>query len=160
MICADVRVRLFDYLDRDLAPYERQALDEHLIGCVECQRELALLTAIDSALDHQPVLEPPQGFCARVMTSLPRRRQFGFDPAWLLLLIPMVSLGCWLSRGPAGRWSDALAQRLSALDLGRLLTLALDPRPARLVICGFAIVALAAVSVASFAAIGWRMLRD
>ena len=65
MNCEEVRRSVQDYVTRELNPEGRRLFDAHLVECAECQRELALMTALVSTLDHQPVLEPSAGWWSR-----------------------------------------------------------------------------------------------
>lgn len=161
MSCDEVRRLLPDYLDRALPPTARRPVDEHLIECPECQRDLALLTAVCSALDHQPVLDPPAGFEARVLAGLPPHRRLGLDPTWLLAALPVAGVGYWLARGPMLRWLAVLGERLGAVRLPVNPSLsAVSVGPAQLVIGALVVAGLGLAAVTGFALLGWRLVRD
>jgi anti-sigma factor RsiW len=103
MNCDEVRQSVQDYVMRELEPESRRMFDAHLVECAECQRELALMTAVVSTLDHQPVLEPPPGFSANVLAALPRQRSFAPSPWWALALAPVLGGLAWLFRAPLDR---------------------------------------------------------
>ena len=104
MNCVEVRQAVQDYVTRELAPEDRRLFDAHLVECAECQRELALVTALVSSLDHQPVLEPAPGFGDKVLRSLPRqRRGLLLSPWWSLALGPILAGAVWLFRAPLER---------------------------------------------------------
>jgi hypothetical protein len=111
MNCDEVRQSVQEYVMRELGPENRRMFDAHLVECAECQRELALMTAVVSTLDHQPVLEPPPGFGEKVLASLPRRRAFVPSPWWALALAPLLAGVAWLARGPVARELEALLGR-------------------------------------------------
>jgi len=101
MNCDEVKRSLQDYVTRELAPDDRRLFDAHLVECGECQRELALMTAVVSTLDHQAVLEPSAGFSHKVLASLPRQRQsLLLSPWWSLVLAPVLGGLAWLFRVP------------------------------------------------------------
>ncbi len=82
------RERLSAYLDGELAPGERAAVEAHLAACPECTAFLAELAAVDEAAAALPV-EAPEGyfdtFPARVRARLqPRKAAFPARrvPAW------------------------------------------------------------------------------
>ena len=104
MNCEEVRRSLQDYVTRELSPESRRLFDGHLVECAECQRELALMTALVSTLDHQPVLEPSPGFGQKVLASLPRQRSFALSPWWSLTLAPLLAGIVWLFRAPLERY--------------------------------------------------------
>ena len=100
MNCDDIRRSIQDYVTRELEPENRRLFDAHLVECAECQRELAIMTAVVSTLDHQPVLEPSPGFRGKVLASLPRQRSFALSPWWSLALAPLLAGAVWLARVP------------------------------------------------------------
>jgi anti-sigma factor RsiW len=99
MSCDEFRSLLQDYVTRELEPEKRRQVDTHLIGCAECQRELAVLTAVVSSLGNQPVIEPPPDFTSRVMARLPERQVFVPSPWLALLAAPVLAGVAWLARG-------------------------------------------------------------
>lgn len=103
MNCDDIRRSIQDYVTRELSPENRRLFDAHLVECSECQRELALMTALVSTLDHQPVLDPPAGFGEKVLVSLPRQRSFALSPWWSLALGPVLAGIAWLFRAQLER---------------------------------------------------------
>jgi anti-sigma factor RsiW len=117
MSCDEFRSLLQDYVTRELEPEKRRQVDTHLIGCGECQRELAVLTAVVSSLGNQPVVEPSADFTSRVMARLPRRQVFVPSPWLALLAAPFLAGIAWLARG----W---LLRQL--FELGQLLGLKPD----------------------------------
>lgn len=155
MSCNEIQSLLQSYVTRELEPDRRRLVDEHLIGCGECQRELAIVSAIASSLDHQPVLEPPHDFAAHVMRRLPDQRRFIPGPAWALLLLPVLTGVAWLLRGRLVEWLLAGARAIG-LDLLRLPA----PGPAQMTVFGIAAIALGVLSVAGVVAVGWRLARD
>ena len=117
MNCDEARRSLQDYVTRELSPENRRLFDAHLVECEECQRELALMTALVSTLDHQPVLEPSPGFSQKVLASLPRQRSLVLSPWWSLALAPLLAGVVWLARVPIERGLDGLLSRVSAGQL-------------------------------------------
>ena len=156
MNCDEVKRSLQDYVTRQLEPEDRRLFDAHLVECADCQREHALMTAIVSSLDHQPVDEPSPGFSARVLATLPRQRRFAPSPWWALALAPLLLGTVWLVRSPAARGLEWLLNR-SGLGQVSVPTVSLQQ-------AGFAALAvvLAGMAVAVGAgAYAWReYLRD
>jgi anti-sigma factor RsiW len=112
MSCDEFRGFLQDYVTRELEPETRRLVDAHLLECSECQRELALLTALVSSLDHQPVEEPSAEFTGSVLARLPKQRVFAPSPWWALVLAPVLAGAAWLARGPVVRWLEGLLGRV------------------------------------------------
>lgn len=89
MSCDDVRALLQDHVTRELAPDDRRRVDEHLLECEECRRESALMSAMVSSLESQPVDDPSPDFSRRLMVSLPPQRR-ALSPWWSLALLPVL----------------------------------------------------------------------
>jgi hypothetical protein len=74
---AHVEDRLSAYLDGELPAPERVAVEEHLAACVDCERRLEQLAALDAAARALPVVAPAGYFEAlpeRVRARLQARR--------------------------------------------------------------------------------------
>ena len=117
MNCEEVRRSVQDYVTRELDPENRRLFDAHLVECAECQRELALMTALVSTLDHQPVLEPPPGFGEKVLALLPRQRSFALSPWWSLAPAPLLAGLVWLFRVPLERGIAGLLGRFGSNNI-------------------------------------------
>ena len=111
MKCDDYQGLLQDYVTRQLDPARRRLVDAHLLECSECQRELAVLTALVSALDHQPIAEPSTAFTEKVLATLPRQRTFVPSPWWALALAPVLGVVAWFARVPVTRELEVLLIR-------------------------------------------------
>ena len=156
MNCTEVRRSIQDYVTRELEPEDRRLFDAHLVECAECQRELAVMTAVISTLDHQPVSEPGPGFGARVLGSLPRQRGFVLSPWWSLALAPVLAGLAWLFRVPI---KDGIAGLLGRLGLSNATLPALTMQ--NLGIGAAAVVGLGLLVATGAAAFCWRVyLRD
>jgi anti-sigma factor RsiW len=117
MNCDDIRRSIQDYVTRELEPESRRLFDAHLVECPECQRELALMTAVVSTLDHQPVLDPSPGFGHLVLASLPRQRSFALSPWWSVALAPFLAGLTWLFRVTLERGIAGLLGRLGVSNV-------------------------------------------
>jgi anti-sigma factor RsiW len=117
MNCDDIKRSIQDYVTRELSPENRRLFDAHLVECAECQRELSLMTAVVSTLDHQPVLEPSPGFRGKVLASLPRQRVFAPSPWWAATLAPVLAGIVWLFRTTLERDLGGLLGRLDSLNV-------------------------------------------
>jgi anti-sigma factor RsiW len=56
--------RLSAYVDGEVMPDERRALEEHLRGCTTCRRDVAELRRVKVLLGGLPDREPPPGLLA------------------------------------------------------------------------------------------------
>lgn len=149
--CGELQSRMQDYVTRELEPESRRLFDAHLVECAECQRELALMTAVVSTLDHQPVLEPRPGFSEKVMQSLPRQRVFLLSPWWSFVLAPILGAAAWLLRGQAARLLEAALSR-SGLSQVTVPTLSLQQAG----IAGLAVAMMGVAIAVGAGAYAWR----
>lgn len=69
-MCHDARAQLSFLVDDAVLPAERAALDVHLAGCPECQRELERLRATVGLLGRLGPVRAPAGFVDRVMAAV------------------------------------------------------------------------------------------
>jgi anti-sigma factor RsiW len=68
--CTHVRARLSGYLDRALAPSEREAVGRHLAACRKCDAVLAELRGLTGVLHELDRVDLPEGFEARFARRL------------------------------------------------------------------------------------------
>lgn len=110
MKCSRVRDRLMDYASADLPPSEFQRMNEHLMGCNECRRELELAREASSALDVLSEEAPTPALVVAIREKIDRDRAtrrpalvprlaMGFSAAALIALI----LTGWLRYGTVDR---------------------------------------------------------
>jgi hypothetical protein len=99
MKCEVCTEHLEEYLDGELAPHDREQIDAHLIGCVECSESFAALTAEqDLFARYDREIEVPPFLWTRVAAHTvserpaPKRRWFvpSFAGALALLLIAIA----------------------------------------------------------------------
>ncbi len=113
------RERLSAYLDRELPPDERAAVEAHLSACPECAAFLAELAVVDEAVASLPA-EPPEGY----FESFPARVRSRLEPP------RAASPG---RRVPAWTWAAAAALLLAVvtpLTLRHLRSAPAEPPPA------------------------------
>jgi anti-sigma factor RsiW len=97
--CQGIRSELSAYLDNEIAPAERSAIEKHLDDCPHCQRELEQLKSLTAAVTALPTLEPPARFLAEVRRKIagesePRGRtwpDYLFRPYWLKIPLETVA---------------------------------------------------------------------
>jgi len=155
MSCDDVKSRLQEYVTRELTSEGRRRVDEHLLECEECRRELALMSAIVSNLESQPVDEPSPDFSRKLMASLsPQRRQLS---PWLsLVLLPVLGGLGYLFRF---QLVAGLARVLGwfGIDVGQLAAPHLPQvTSSQLALVPVAVGLVAVVTAATVAGLVWR----
>lgn len=111
MNCNELKSLTQEYATRELTPEDRHRVDTHVMECDDCRREVALMSAVVSGLDSQPVSEPPAGFAARVMARLPRQRELAPSPWWSLAVAPVLGVLVYLFRTPLLESVLRLAER-------------------------------------------------
>lgn len=87
--CSKVQENLSAYLDDELPPEQREAIQAHLAVCPACRQELARLTRLWEALAALPSEPPPEGLVEQVLARLagrkaPRRRSLALAASVLL----------------------------------------------------------------------------
>lgn len=75
MTCDDRREEIVAYLDGELGPSERSALEAHLAGCPVCQRALEAERRLSSALGELSPLQPSANFEARFWARIAREQE-------------------------------------------------------------------------------------
>lgn len=78
MNCRGVSRRLSAFIDDDLSPGIKQAVDEHLACCAKCKRRMGELEAIVKAARELPSLEISQGFSERVIHLVHSKKEPNF----------------------------------------------------------------------------------
>ncbi len=106
MDCRNYQSQFTAYLDDDLSPGERGALQAHLKECLSCYRDWSLLHKTHEILERMQVLDPPQHLSALVLARVKDRyfrQRFRFPanlPRWLPLtagvaVLLAISLTLW-----------------------------------------------------------------
>jgi anti-sigma factor RsiW len=122
--CDGIGDLLHGYLDGELDAARRTAVEEHLLVCAECARELetqkALAAAVrDDALRHRPPAHLPARIDAALRSAdakagvLRRRRLAWLAAAVLLVGVGLAVWGLWPGRRAAAE-EDRIAQELTA----------------------------------------------
>ena len=86
--------KLFNYLEGNLLPAERAALEEQLISDKQLQRELAVARQIHAGMrgDSREVLLPP----TQDVTEQGRKMALRLGAAFIVLMAVNVGIGLWL----------------------------------------------------------------
>jgi len=102
--CEEVWRDISDYIDDDLDPVQRAALDQHFVECRPCTALRDGTRNVIGLYGDERVLAPPDGFHERLYqrlgeTTKTSRRSF---LAWTLTAAAAVSLGLVVAR--SSKW--------------------------------------------------------
>lgn len=76
MACDKIQDLLSPYLDGELMPEEKAAVDAHLVSCPECAELLSLLRAATESLGAFPEVEPGPDLKAKLYAIPDRKKKF------------------------------------------------------------------------------------
>ncbi len=124
MVCRVVRAKLFQYLDEELSPYQRAALERHLASCPDCQRRVDLERTFWGTyivpLRPDPAPEEVREQVVRLLDALPSRppeRQKRYLSRHSLAAgIALILLGGFLGFGLQRLWQRATAPLAQLAD--------------------------------------------
>lgn len=126
MTCAELEIRLCDYLDGTLPHPEGIALEEHAAGCSACGQLVADAESATAFLEKVPAAEPPPELLTRILHEAPRgpqRSQDAQQPSWWRRLF-----GGWVENILQPRYAMGMA--MTVLSLAMLARFAhIEPRP-------------------------------
>jgi hypothetical protein len=128
MECPKYESQFNDYLDGELSPKEREALQSHLRKCLSCYRKWNSLHKTKEILSRLPKLNPPSHLSAVVMASLKDRglrrltRPFAYLPKWFSLgaaaaLLLLFSLTLWQVLLPSSSLRSLLSEQNNTLTI-------------------------------------------
>lgn len=94
MSCAEVWREISNYLDGEVAPDLRAAMEEHLHGCQKCSAILEGTQNVIGLYGEDRMFEPPQGFSQRLHRRLEENmpRQEGTAFGWLVAVAAALLL--------------------------------------------------------------------
>jgi hypothetical protein len=97
MECADVRALLSEYMDDVLDQKMKGLVDEHLLTCRTCEKELASLRAIAKEIGSLKPVQPPKDFLDQLHRRMERRSRISEVLGWffypLRIKIPLQFAG-------------------------------------------------------------------
>jgi hypothetical protein len=97
MECEDVRVLLSEYMDDVLDQKMKGLVDEHLLTCRTCEKELASLRAVAKEIGSLKPIQPPKDFLDQLHRRMERRSRISEVLGWffhpLRVKIPLQFAG-------------------------------------------------------------------
>ena len=109
---------LHEYLDDELAPLRRAAVDAHLATCADCRRQLTDLRALFAVIESIPDEAPTQDLSPAVVAALQRSPDPLPTPWWLLTVQILVA---GLALAFVWGFVDQAIQPLTNLQLAPIL---------------------------------------
>ncbi len=87
MQCREIDALVMKYLDGNISEIEMELIKKHNENCASCAEEFAVLSDAIYTLEELPDIEVPEGFTARVMSSIKEQKRFALTPQIVLLWI-------------------------------------------------------------------------
>lgn len=84
-------IELHEYLDNELSPLRRAAVDDHLAACADCRRQLTDLRTLFSVIESIPDEAPLHDLSPAVVAALQQNGDPLPSPWWLLTGQVMVA---------------------------------------------------------------------
>ncbi|MDO9533846.1 MAG: zf-HC2 domain-containing protein [Bacillota bacterium] len=126
---------LQQYIDQEINPLEKMILEEHLLSCRTCRRELNQFKLLDWELKHQPAIELPAELAAYRMAALkthfaanvPQRKSSVARDLGRVQLQILVHASSFLGYNPVNRTVSRTFKRSLSL-LGKMAGASLKKR--------------------------------
>ena len=126
---------LQQYIDQEINPLEKMILEEHLLSCRTCRRELNQFKLLDWELKHQPAIELPAELAAYRMAALkthfadiePQRKSSMIRDLGRLQLQVLVHASSFMGYNPVNRTVKRTFTRSLSL-LGKMAGASLKKR--------------------------------
>ena len=88
----EIKALIPPYLEGDLEPEKKDAVEAHLADCFECQQELEAFDRLEEVLSHMRLKKPPRELWKTYWSSVYNKIERRF--AWIIISIgAMVVLG-------------------------------------------------------------------
>jgi len=131
MTCAEVEIRLCDYVDGDLRGAQKSALEQHLAGCSGCTELAQDVQAAVGFIERAAIVEPPAELMTRILHQIPAGRQAS---AWRRLVSGFLGarLGGWFQSILQPRYVMGMAMTMLSFSmLARFAGIRLTALPVR-----------------------------
>ncbi|MGI8745153.1 MAG: anti-sigma factor family protein [Bryobacteraceae bacterium] len=116
MTCAEVEIRLCDYVDGDLRGAQKSALEQHLAGCSGCTELAQDVQAAVGFIERAAIVEPPAELMTRILHQIPAGRQAS---AWRRLVSGFLGarLGGWFQSILQPRYVMGMAMTMLSFSM-------------------------------------------
>jgi len=117
MDCRDFKNNLFAYVEGDLSPETRDAMDKHTTGCESCSRLLAGFLSIEGAIKAEKAQEPNPFTATRIlqqMESYKKKRSLLTFPLLRPVMITLILLAALATGFLVGNHGTSRKSRISA----------------------------------------------
>ncbi|MFQ5658596.1 MAG: zf-HC2 domain-containing protein [Candidatus Methylomirabilales bacterium] len=89
MRCEEIQDHLSAYLEDEVGPSERRAIEGHLLDCVRCRHELDLFRQTVSALQSMEEIDVPARLTAAIEADVSARKSIWWQDLISRLFVPM-----------------------------------------------------------------------
>ncbi len=101
MQCKAIKKTLSQYIDNECQRQEKRSIENHILSCRHCQKELEQLKTMWQQLEGFESIEPNPWAFTRCQTALDQPEKTSHLRVWNRILIPVSSaavaaLGLWL----------------------------------------------------------------
>lgn len=82
--CEDILIAQMAMQDHEEPPFAKEHLEAHIAGCVNCQRELEQVQALDQVFARQTISEQPTDLWPAIENRISKRSALGWKPFALI----------------------------------------------------------------------------
>lgn len=115
MKCSEANELMMKYFDGELNDLDFYHLKQHTRSCVTCSNEFETMSEMIDFMEEQPLLDPPQGFEAKVMKAINAEtaKKQNYISAPLKLVLAIMATGLLVLTA----WIVLILQSVSVFEL-------------------------------------------